>query len=328
MINRIVLSICGVVFIVVLLGCNNVQIGNGRENGMAYPALEFGEIVEINFQLLGSHLIDISGVRRSYGMSAIPILGEETPQTFFFQLDDIDRLQEDLFVGFSLNLSDFELTLDGYEDKFFAVTIGRELLEMQVRYPYLSFPAITFAEHYEPNVLHFYAMDPMRLWPSHLGRNSFYVMRGTERLYLGEDIFDINNGLLIQEIDDFMYGEINFQLIESHVVDTSGIREKFDVLEWLDFTFFEQADTFADFVQLAYTEYNLDLLDIAFDDDEYQDKFIVITIGRELSEIRYRLLANNLQTRGVARANVTFAQEHNEGVLQAYFKEMFGDTSL
>jgi len=319
----IALGIYGCVLFAVLLGCNNVQIGSGSESNMSDP--EYGESVEIDFQLIGSQVIDTSVIRN--WDNQFSFLVEEVPLTFFFQVTDIEILQKDTPVNFNLNLLDLEIAIEGYENSYFAITVGRELLEMCAKSPYLSFPFITFAEAYNPDMLYLYAMEPIVFWPSNMGRNSFYVMRGEERIYHGYTVNALNYSLQIQEIDDFMEGEINFQLLESHVVDTSGIRERFDILDWLDFTFFEQADTFADFVQRAYAEYNLDLSDITFNDDDYPDKYIVITIGRELSEIRYRFLGEQQQTTGVARANVTFLEENIEGVLYIYVMDRipFGD---
>jgi len=314
--KKIVLITYAVVFTIVLLGCNNLQHYNEIEICMAGEEMEFAEPIDINFQLLESHVIDTAGIRRWIGMCET--LGEDATLTLFFQLPNVEMLQSDTPTDLNLHLLDLEIAIDSYEGKYFAITIGRELVKMQVNAPHLSSPVITFAEQYSPNVLYFYAMDPIMFWPSTLGRNTFYVMRGEERVYHGDDVRMLNYSLRIQEIDDFMEGVAEFKFLGNYAVDTNDIRERLDIFIKGNFVFFEQADTFEDFVQLAYVDYNLDLSNIAFNDADYQDKFIVITIGRELEEIRYRFLDIYPQAGGIARANVTFAEEYHEGILYIY----------
>jgi len=85
-------------------------------------------------------------------------------------------------------------------------------------------------------------------------------------------------------------GNLDFRLLSSNIVDTNGIREKFDIGEEAPFTFFEQRQAFSDYLDFAFREYNLDLSVLDFDYSNYQDKFIAVTIGRNLVEIQYETM--------------------------------------
>ena len=119
----------------------------------------------------------------------------------------------------------------------------------------------------------------------------------------------------IEDIRFEKSGEVNFQLVGSYMVDTSVIREYFMINEGAPFTFFEQGRAFADYAQFALREYELDLSEIEFNADDHQDKYIVVTIGREILEMQYESIGEGWT---IVRAEVTFAEEYNAGIVYVY----------
>jgi hypothetical protein len=149
----------------------------------------------INFQLYGNYAVDASGVRDFYSLiEGAPLIG-------FFQIDDANELREwKEVLGLTLP-NDFVFNFDEHQDRWLLITFGRELVEMRYGYrksPYyeeVPFTEIIFDERLHDQTMFVYTMEKIQLWPSDLagyGYNSFYVMNGVEKVFVGNTVKDFN----------------------------------------------------------------------------------------------------------------------------------------
>ena len=165
---------------------------------IAIAALHFSGVIsqqkgKISFHLYGSYTIDTSNIRQWF------YVNEGAPFTCFLQVVSFESLEKNTAKEFGLDLSDVNFDYDKYQDKYLAITFGRELLEMEyeyLRYPYkyrtVAKANITFSEEYQDQKMYIYVMDKIGLLDSVIGGNTFYIMNGSDRVFWGHKIYDIN----------------------------------------------------------------------------------------------------------------------------------------
>ena len=188
-----------------LLGCNETKEDdafinhNNEEDVMDIPSLsiQFERSGYINFQFIESHKVDASGVLDYLRINDIAI----EKFTWFEQFVSIEDMHN-FSNRINFELPNFELNPNYFEDQYFVLTIGRELVEIQ--YEYLGEPPwtllhlvqseITLSEQYSPDILYLYATDPIRTFPSDLSGiyNAFFFIQGDERVYQGQCAYEIN----------------------------------------------------------------------------------------------------------------------------------------
>jgi len=111
-------------------------------------------------------------------------------------------------------------------------------------------------------------------------------------------------------------GEINFQLLGSYEVDTSGIRNNYhNIAEDDPFTFFWQERNLERLQEFA-DVYNVTLPDFGIDFDNYRDNYLVITFGRKLAGLR---LID--QWHGHLFAEIIFAEEYQGQIMYLYIMD-------
>jgi hypothetical protein len=104
------------------------------------------------------------------------------------------------FDDINFELPDFRFDPMDYSDKYYAVTIGRELIEIQ--YEFLGEPwtprtmtrsKITLSEDFFPQVLRLYVMERIPIFPPDFsGYNLFYIMDGSNKIFHGSCLFQLN----------------------------------------------------------------------------------------------------------------------------------------
>jgi len=128
---------------------------------------------------------------------------------------------------------------------------------------------------------------------------------------------NITNDVENEKTIDIKKGElITFELYESYEVDTSGIREKFNIAENTPFTFFLQKTIFDNIAEYFIKSFYLEIPDIDFN---YEDKYMAITIGRKLKEIRFNeFLGTPYIPNEIARVDITLSEEYYGQMMYVY----------
>jgi len=137
-------------------------------------------------------------------------------------------------------------------------------------------------------------------------------------------LFYANIEYLIYRIDEYRYermyniaeGEIiNLQLYGIFEVDTIGLRKEVGVVEGVPFTYFFQPHTLNSWKSHSnYGERHFDFSELDFDETDFQDRFLAISFGREIAEIRR---AGSFYF-GLLNVAVTFAEEYEGDVMFLY----------
>jgi len=194
--KHIISGICCMAIIAFLLGCDYIyiydtQFNEGAFDNMSVQNEENPSSGKVDFQLLANTEVDTSHIRSLVGMT------ENIYFTYFGQRGAED-LSSTLDRVYSLNISTFIPNFADYQNRFFLITIGRELVEM--KYEWLPYREprfeMTFAEEYNANVLYLYAMDRIPMSDADMGgshRFLLYIMQGTERVFMGHDLAALNN---------------------------------------------------------------------------------------------------------------------------------------
>jgi len=196
--------ILGIIIVigVIVLGCNNI-LSNEKSSIDNIKKTETTDIKEeeaidiqkgdlISFQLYKSYEVNTNGI-----LERLNIV-EDSPFTFFIQIKNFDNLSEYFIKEFYLEIPKIEFN---YQDKYMAITIGRELDEIKFN-GFLGEPYapnkfakvdITFAEEYHRQMMYVYIMDKIFLCDSLIGEEtSFYIINGIEKEFYGHSIFDLN----------------------------------------------------------------------------------------------------------------------------------------
>jgi len=182
--------LCGIalILIVSISGCTS------KENP---PLLVFcGEEIyglskgdSIDFQFHSRYEVDTSGLRERFGVV------EGTQFTFIVQLGCVITWNGMLnsLNNVRIEYDDYDFNFDDYPDKFLIITFGRELHEIQFIDMYASVSIlsdITFAEEYHGDVMFLYTMDAITLRMNKGG--GYYIMSGEEKVFIGNNISDLN----------------------------------------------------------------------------------------------------------------------------------------
>jgi len=157
--------------IIIIMGITGI-IFNWRSNTM-------------KFELHDNYIVDTMGLRERLRMT------ENSPLIFFEQIKILDGAEEHILKEHRLKINDLNLDCN----KFLIITIGRQI--EGIEYERISGRRFARAniilsiEHYE-NMMYIYITDKILLADSFGDEISFYVMDGTERVFLGNGIFSIN----------------------------------------------------------------------------------------------------------------------------------------
>jgi hypothetical protein len=168
---------------------HNVDINGGDSGDMD----NFSESGTVDFRLLGSYTIDITALSKDLGMVSMPL-------TYFNQFRSVENMRHYL-DDMNQDLPAFDFDEKEFLDRFVAITVGRELIE--IKYEFIGEPwtpktmtraEITLSEQFSANVMRVYAMDQIPIFPADLSGeyNRLYVVQGDERVYKGSDLFELN----------------------------------------------------------------------------------------------------------------------------------------
>ena len=166
------------IIIVIVILCPNFISSQNHDKG------------KIDFHMLNSYKVDTRGICKKLRIA------EDSPFTCFLQITNFENLSEYFAKEFDFEIPEIDFN---YQDKYMAITFGRELKEME--YEFLGYPYkpntiakadITFSEEYDDKTMYVYVMDKIFLKDSLLDGNSFYIMNGTEKELRGHNITDLN----------------------------------------------------------------------------------------------------------------------------------------
>ena len=111
---------------------------------------------------------------------------------------------------------------------------------------------------------------------------------------------------------------INFYLYKSYEVDTSGFRRRFKVVEETPFTMFMQVYNLNTWKNHGcFWDAKFEFPEFDFQSDDYQDKYLVVSFGREVVEM------NKIEETyyGYIDAAITFAEEYHGDVMFLYIMD-------
>jgi hypothetical protein len=111
---------------------------------------------------------------------------------------------------------------------------------------------------------------------------------------------------------------INFQLYKSYEADTDGLRKRFKIVEGAPFTWFVQICDLSAWEGMlnSFNETKFEYKDFDFNFADYPNKYLAITFGRELLEIK-KIGFHSGQT----EAAITFAEEYYGDVMYFYIMD-------
>ena len=136
------------------------------------------------------------------------------------------------------------------------------------------------------------------------------VLEVNERVFSKEKQYELN------------YHVLNYHLHESYMVDTTNIRQKLRIADGTPFTFFWQLKRLGDSKEHLMKEFGLEVsTDIDNIDLAGEDKFLMITIGRELESVVYQFRGKPFKPRTVAGAHIVFAEEYHEQMMYVYIMD-------
>jgi len=167
----------------------SVQPSEGSNNASSE------ESGEIDLHLVGSAEINVEGILDWLGVTI------DAPITFFYQFTNIVALQSFLNSEAAFDLSEMEFNPDEYVDRYFIITIGRELVDIKYTFVEehwaprtMTRSIITLSEEHDANILYIYVANQIPIFPADLAGiyNSFYIISGTERILKGRCLFELN----------------------------------------------------------------------------------------------------------------------------------------
>ena len=169
--------ICVIIVIIILIIISQVYSVN------RYRKLEL--------QLYGEYIVDETGLRNKLNVQ------DEIPFTGFIQLkgfDGFDALSKEFDMDFSIMKYN-----NTNQNQYLAISFGRKIEE--ITYKYLGYPYkrntiakanIVLSEQYNEHVMYVYLMDRILLIDSFIEGNSYYIMNGSNKIYMGNVIDDLN----------------------------------------------------------------------------------------------------------------------------------------
>jgi len=123
----------------------------------------------------------------------------------------------------------------------------------------------------------------------------------------------------IEKMYNISEGEVlNLQFYGVFEVDTSGLREQARIVEGTPFTRFFQMHSLNSWKNDGnYGERYFDFSELNFDENDFQDRFLAISFGREISEIRRAGIFHH----GALQVAVTFAEEYQGDAMFVYLMD-------
>jgi len=182
--NYLTIGIIGIFVVIIAVGTitNSNDYFGKKEQSMV-----------VNFEDLGSYTVDTTGIRGR------TLIAQGTPFTFFMQIRNFDNLQAYFLEEFDLQIPEIKFN---NSDKYMAISIGRKVCEMShngfLGKPYtpntFAKAEITFSEEYNENTMYVYVMDKIIFTDSFADSayTKFYIMKGENKVFLGNTISDIN----------------------------------------------------------------------------------------------------------------------------------------
>ena len=114
-------------------------------------------------------------------------------------------------------------------------------------------------------------------------------------------------------------GTINFYLYNSYTVDTRGVAKSYSVAEGTPFTYFAQVYDLETWRELTdFEESGFEYPDFDFTSDDFRDKYLAVTFGRELLEMQYEYCGEPWPSNYIAKADITFAEEYHDQTMFLY----------
>jgi hypothetical protein len=111
---------------------------------------------------------------------------------------------------------------------------------------------------------------------------------------------------------------LDLELYGIFEVDTSGLRNEIGIVEGTPFTYFYQPHSLDSWKRHGnYGERNFDFSELNFDENYFQDRYLAISFGREIAEIRR---VGGL-IYGAMLVAVTFAEEYQGDVMFLYLMD-------
>ena len=109
---------------------------------------------------------------------------------------------------------------------------------------------------------------------------------------------------------------IDFQFHSRYEVDTSGIRRSNRIVDGTPYTDFVQVASLAAWAGMlnSFNDVKFEYEDFDFNFDDYPDKYLIVTFGRELVEMETFRLRSSL----VIDVSVTFGEEYHGDVMFFY----------
>ena len=142
----------------------------------------------IGFYTHRRYTVDTSSLRESLGVLC------KSQFVFFMQVTRLDNIRSmGELAQRDFEFPDIDFELDDYREKYFAVSFGREVVEMEAigLHPHRGemLAAITFAEEYNEDVMFLYIMDKISLRLR--SGSEFYYLEGSERVFKGTSDLDL-----------------------------------------------------------------------------------------------------------------------------------------
>jgi len=141
----------------------------------------------LNLVLYDSYIIDTTGLRERWRMA------EDSPLIFYEQFTILEGVEEHILKEHRFEINDLNIS----DNKYIVVTIGRSLEEIRYQRELGERTArtdIIFSSEHNENMIYVYITDRVFLSDPHTGkgRTSFFVNRGSEKIFLGRDLFEFN----------------------------------------------------------------------------------------------------------------------------------------
>lgn len=126
--------------------------------------------------------------------------------------------------------------------------------------------------------------------------------------------------------DNISYGEtfgIDYWLYNSYTVDTDDVAKFFNLKDGQPFTFFEQVRDIETWKNLRWVkESNFPLSEFDFYSEKFPGKYLAITFGRKLENLRWKPSEKALESnKEMVVAEVTFAKEYQAQTMYLYIMD-------
>lgn len=179
--NIVILSL--ILIILLSIGCSNKLDIKNESTEFSIERGMNGELITVNFEYLQENVYTLEKIWN-------------TNESILFNYFESVHSQEilDLFAkeGEFGYPKDFD-----FDRHYMLIAYGRKIARLEcVNDEYYGENwfrlIVTFAEEYSGEIVFFYQIDKRNYVPSDLGMDC-YIMEGSERVYLGSDIYTINN---------------------------------------------------------------------------------------------------------------------------------------